>query len=194
MKRILLVDNYDSFTYNLVHYLESLGCEVHVCFNDAIPVNIVGCYDGVVLSPGPNLPEQSGQLLPFLKKNLGELPILGVCLGMQALVFLSGGTLFNQKEVKHGVQEEVEVIESGLFSRNDSAYLVGLYHSWAVSEEGDYRVTARTKGGVVMAIENELKRFYGVQFHPESIMTPEGKEVLSKFLEKVQELAPISAE
>ncbi|GAB5418950.1 MAG: aminodeoxychorismate/anthranilate synthase component II [Crocinitomicaceae bacterium] len=192
LKRILLVDNYDSFTYNLVHYLESLDCEVNVCFNDAIPANILGSFDGVVLSPGPGLPEQSGQLMSFLKNNIGAVPILGVCLGMQALALQSGGTLFNQKIVKHGVQEEIEVLESALFSQNDSAYQVGLYHSWAVSE-GDYRVTARTRDGVIMAMENEVKRFYAVQFHPESIMTPKGKEVLSNFLKKIPELAVISA-
>lgn len=192
MKRILLVDNYDSFTYNLVHYLESLHCQVTVRFNDDLPEDVVSCFDGVVLSPGPGLPEESGDLMPFIHRYLGEIPMLGVCLGMQGLALALDGALFNQKVVKHGVQEAIEVIQSTLFEANDSAFQVGLYHSWAISE-GNFEITAKTKAGVPMAMENKEKRCFGVQFHPESIMTPKGMLVLEGFLERVEERTVINA-
>lgn len=185
MKRILLVDNYDSFTYNLVHYLEALDCEVTVCYNDSIPTQVLELFDAVVLSPGPGLPEESGDLLLFIDRFLGQLPMLGVCLGMQALALQLGGEIYNQKMVKHGLQESISVEKSTLFSTREESFEVGLYHSWAVREDDNYEVTAKSLSGVIMAIENREKRCYGVQFHPESIMTPRGKEVLQNFLKMV---------
>lgn len=176
-----------------MHYLEALNCEVNVVFNDALFANIARDYDGVVLSPGPGLPNTSGDLIPFIRENLGKIPILGVCLGMQALASELGGSLFNQKQVKHGVQEAIRVEQGVLFKESDADFLVGLYHSWGVTE-GDYRITSVAASGVAMSLENEEKRCYGVQFHPESIMTPKGKEVLSNFLELVEEGTVISAE
>ncbi len=186
MKRILLVDNFDSFTYNLVHYLESLDCKVDVCFNNAIPVEIIDVYDAVVLSPGPGLPEESGDLTAFVKKYIGKVPFLGVCLGMQALAVELGGELYNQQVVKHGVQETISTKRGVLFSEDSESIEVGLYHSWAVSFDGDYLVTATSKKGTAMALENKSLRCFGVQFHPESIMTPNGLDILRNFLKSVE--------
>jgi len=177
-----------------VHYLESLECQVDVCFNNGIPTQISANYDAIVLSPGPGLPEESNGLNSLIKESLGKVPMLGVCLGMQALGMELGGTLFNQKVVKHGVQESISVKEGVLFSSSDEAYKVGLYHSWAVSREGDYQVTASSKEGIAMALENEERKCFGVQFHPESIMTPGGKEVLRNFLLAVGKGAAVSEE
>lgn len=192
MKRILLVDNFDSFTYNLVHYLESLECQVDVRFNNEIPDGILDNYDAVVLSPGPGLPEESGDLKAFVGDYIGKIPILGVCLGMQALALELGGELFNQDTVKHGVQEVISVKKSVLFSESNDDFKVGLYHSWGVSNDGNYTVTAISKERVAMALENEALKCFGVQFHPESIMTPDGMEVLQNFLKKVSEPAEVS--
>ncbi|MCR9174005.1 MAG: aminodeoxychorismate/anthranilate synthase component II [bacterium] len=193
MKRILLVDNFDSFTYNLVHYFESLDCVVTVCFNNEIPHQVIGEFDAVVLSPGPGLPQESGALSAFVKNTIGKIPILGVCLGMQALALELGGELFNQKVVKHGVQEEITTKKGTLFTSSSTDFKVGLYHSWAVSHEGNYRITAESNNGIVMALENAQLRCYGVQFHPESIMTPRGLEILRNFLQEVGEPRMVNA-
>ena len=182
-----MVDNYDSFTYNLVHYLEALNCSVTVCFNDAIPENDSPAFDAVVLSPGPGLPEESGGLMSFLQLVLGKKPVLGVCLGMQALAIELGGSLFNQQQVKHGVQEQITVSGSSLFRGFPNQIEVGLYHSWGVTESESYEIIARSKNGVIMALENEEMQCYGIQFHPESIMTPEGKNILRNFLALIPE-------
>jgi anthranilate synthase component 2 len=157
-----------------------------------MPEDVLRNYDGVVLSPGPGLPETSGALVPFVNKYLGKIPILGVCLGMQALAIELGGELYNQDIVKHGVQEAIAVRKSTLFRKSDENFLVGLYHSWAITD-GDYQITSVAKSGAAMSLENKLKRCYGVQFHPESIMTPKGKEVLLNFLGTVEEAEMISA-
>lgn len=187
MKRILLIDNYDSFTYNLVHYLEALDCEVVVQFNDEIVFEEMDSFDGVVISPGPRLPAEAGRTLEFISAVLGKKPILGVCLGMQALALQLQGGLYNQKVVKHGVQEVIHCKDSVLFSGMPPSIDVGLYHSWAVDDFGDFTVTAWSNSGVVMAFENEDKKVYAVQFHPESILTPQGHLILKNFLTKVNE-------
>jgi len=186
LKRILLVDNYDSFTYNLVHYFESLDCKVTVLFNDQLDAIVTTEFDAVVLSPGPGLPAEAGQLLPFVHQILGKKPILGVCLGMQALALALGGALYNQKVVKHGLQEEIHTKSSVLFQEMEPTIAVGLYHSWAITEDGDYEVTATSEHNIIMAIENEVKKCYAVQFHPESIMTPTGKKILGNFLKEIE--------
>ena len=175
-----------------MHYLEAVDCNVTVCYNDAIPIEMFESFDAVVLSPGPGLPNESGDLMPFIEQYLGKIPMLGVCLGMQALALELGGKIYNQDVVKHGLQEQISVEESGLFQASETAFEVGLYHSWAVHPSDNYRVIATSKSGIVMAIENVSKRCYGVQFHPESIMTPRGKEVLKNFLETVSLTEPIS--
>jgi len=181
LKRVLLLDNYDSFTYNLKHYISSLGCHVVVVRNDEFDMDLSG-YTHVVLSPGPGLPSDSKVLGEVLQLTRGKVPVLGVCLGMQAIGEFLGGGLFNQTNVKHGVSEIINVKKSTLFEGLKSQFEVGLYHSWAVNNCGDYSITATSSSGIIMAIENESTKMYGVQFHPESILTDYGMQILSNFL------------
>jgi anthranilate synthase component 2 len=181
LKHVLLLDNYDSFTYNLKHYISSLGCDVTVVRNDEFDLNL-SIFTHVILSPGPGLPENAGVLLDVIRIADGKIPVLGVCLGMQGIGQYLGGELYNQPTVKHGVSESIQIEDSVLFKGIQSVFNVGLYHSWALNEEGDYKIIAKSNSGVVMAIENVFKKLYGVQFHPESIMTEKGKEILSNFL------------
>lgn len=145
-------------------------------------ISTIDMYDKIVLSPGPGLPNEAGGMMNLIGKVDSKIPVLGVCLGMQAIAEYSGGTLYNQKEVKHGVAEKIRCEASLLFKDLPSEMEVGLYHSWAVEGNGEFAVTARSESGVVMAIENQERKFYGVQFHPESIMTPNGKDILHNFL------------
>lgn len=159
-----------------------LGAEVDVIRNDSIDFSKLA-YDGVVLSPGPGLPSGAGQLMALIEQIAEDIPILGVCLGMQAIAEFLGGEIYNQMKVKHGVEEQVLLYESPLFSGLNKEITVGLYHSWAVvPESNNYHVIAESRSGVVMAIQNEQKKMYGVQFHPESVMTPEGKKIIKNFL------------
>jgi len=151
-------------------------------FNDAVDLKSLHTYDAIVLSPGPGLPQDAGQMPEVIKSAIGKIPILGVCLGMQALALNLGGALYNQTTVKHGVQETIELNSSALFKEIGTEMEVGLYHSWGVHSEGDFEVIALSKSGVVMAISNEGLKVFGVQFHPESIMTPNGKVLLTNFV------------
>lgn len=183
MKRILLLDNYDSFTYNLSHYISGEGVEVDVILNDEIDCSTLARYDKIVLSPGPGLPIESGRLNEVIELSAGLCPILGVCLGMQAMAEYLGGELYNQNIVKHGVSESIHIQESKLFIGLEQDIEVGLYHSWAVREEGDFNIIAKSETNIVMAIENISKQMYGVQFHPESVLTPNGRKIIRNFLE-----------
>ena len=184
--KILLIDNYDSFTYNLVHYLECFNVEVDVVFNDKIPFNNIKNYNKVVLSPGPGLPLQSGDLLKFISKFHTQIPMLGVCLGFQALVEFFGGEIYNQQEVKHGVTETCFFnTKSKLFSKTANQFNIGLYHSWAANPKqfpNCLNITAKTKQNTIMAFEHNTLPICGVQFHPESIMTENGKQIINNFL------------
>lgn len=180
MLKLLLVDNYDSFTYNLVHYLEQLDCELDlVKNNDEIPE--LDQYGAVILSPGPGLPNESSHLNRYIELCDSKIPVLGVCLGLQAIGEYLGAKLYNQEEVKHGVQEDISVNQGVLFP-NVGSKTVGLYHSWALDENGDFKVTARSQAGIVMAIENEARKLFGLQYHPESILSTDGMEVLKNFI------------
>lgn len=185
--RLLLIDNFDSFTFNLVHYLEQLVESVTVCDNLHIPFDEFPSFDGIVLSPGPGLPETSGELLRGIEMALNcNKPVFGVCLGMQALAVAFGDELYNQQQVKHGIQERiVHRKNSRLFHGIAEQMEVGLYHSWGVLLKPDsvFRATAYTEGGVLMAMEYPEKGLYGVQFHPESILTPEGFRLVSNMVE-----------
>jgi len=184
--KVVLVDFYDSFTFNLVHYLEQLDAEVTVIRHDYLNLAEIKFYDAIVLSPGPGLPEEKVNLRELLHEFIGVKPILGVCLGMQALAEHIGGTLVNQEQVKHGVQETMHVRDhSGLFEGIPSDYQVGLYHSWKV-EGLTLLQTASTSNGVCMSIEDPTKNLYGVQFHPESILTEHGLALLSNFLKRAR--------
>jgi anthranilate synthase/aminodeoxychorismate synthase-like glutamine amidotransferase len=181
-----LIDFYDSFTYNLVHYLEALDVDLCTKRYDQIePLDFLN-ITAIVLSPGPGLPAEKQGLAEILAQNVGKLPILGVCLGMQALVEHMGGYLENQQQVKHGVQETILLkSRQGLFSKLPEQIQVGLYHSWRVVCPNAW-ITASSQSGVPMAIERPEMMVYGVQFHPESIMTPEGKAILRNFMEIVR--------
>ncbi len=183
----LIIDNYDSFTFNLAHYFEALGCDVVVHRVDDSWEENWQDFDALVLSPGPGLPSESPALMQWIDRCFGKIPILGVCLGLQALVEYKGGKLFNLSEVKHGVQRSVFHTETGIFSGVPNPTDVGLYHSWAADPQfisPDFSVVAHTDQEVVMAIESPENQMAAVQFHPESILSSHGKKILSNWLEQ----------
>lgn len=182
MQKIFLLDNFDSFTFNLVHYLESLDCTVVVQRNNEPLPNLLD-FDKIVLSPGPGLPSEAGCLMELLKTNNGQLPVLGVCLGMQSIAEFLGGKLYNQNVVKHGIQTTIQEWKTNSLMQTDwTGEKVGLYHSWAVDDSGDYEVTSVSEDGVIMSIENKERNLLGVQFHPESILTNRGMEIVKNFV------------
>lgn len=185
--KVLIVDNYDSFTYNLFHYISSLGVEVDVFRNDVLDFQLIESdYSHLVLSPGPGLPEESVNLLEVIERFHSTKPILGVCLGMQALAIYFGGKLKNQEVVKHGVQEQIFVHgTSPLFQEIPEQFNVGLYHSWKVDEEflpSCFELIAISEHQVPMAIQHKEIPLFGVQFHPESILSEYGLQLLKNFL------------
>lgn len=184
--KILIIDNYDSFTYNLVHYFEALDAKVTVVFNDRIVLEEMNDFDKIVLSPGPGLPKDAGKLMEVIATYANSKPILGVCLGFQALVEYFGGSLYNQPCVKHGVAETaVFDQESKLFRHTSAEFKIGLYHSWA-AEPLDFpntlKITAKTKNNVIMAFEHVKLPIAGVQFHPESILSENGFKIVENFI------------
>ena len=185
--RILVFDNYDSFTYNLVHLVEKLlQQKVEVHRNDRIPLEKVGNYDKIILSPGPGVPSEAGLLLPLIREYAATKSILGVCLGHQAIGEAFGGKLVNLSTVYHGVATPVKVLKPGaLFEGLPETMEVGRYHSWVVSDEGwpeDLEVTARDEKGFVMGLRHKSLDVQGVQFHPESVLTPLGEKILANWL------------
>jgi anthranilate synthase component II len=188
MAKILVLDNYDSFTYNLVHCLDGEGShQVSVVRNDEVDLETVAGYDGVVLSPGPGIPSEAGQLLQLVDKYKGSTRIFGVCLGLQAIAEVFGGKLLNLSEVFHGVSCPVRLTGPGhyLFSGMASGFMAGRYHSWVAEREslpGELRVDAVDDHGYIMAISHVQYDICGVQFHPESILTPDGKKMITNWL------------
>jgi anthranilate synthase component 2 len=188
MTRILVFDNYDSFTYNLVHLVEKiLHQKVEVYRNDRIPLEDVKGYDKIILSPGPGLPSEAGLLLPLIKEYAPSKSILGVCLGHQAIAEAFGGTLINLKQVYHGVATDVRITvpTADLFRGLPPVLEVGRYHSWVVAEEGfpaGLEVTARDEQDMIMALQHTRYDVRGVQFHPESVLTPMGEAILKNWL------------
>ena len=191
MKKILLIDNYDSFTYNLAHLLEETGeVDLKVVRNKEIPTNVAEEYDGVLLSPGPGIPEEAGGLLDFIRENIGKISMFGVCLGHQAIAESLGASLVNMKQVYHGVSAEVNNLENneGILKSLGKTFQAGRYHSWSVKEDSmpsELRITAKIEDGTVMAMQHETLPLYGVQFHPESILTPNGKQILMNWLNTI---------
>jgi anthranilate synthase component II len=190
--RVLLLDNFDSFTWNLHHLLEPLVDIVAVVRNDAITVDDAAQYDRIVLSPGPGLPAEAGIMPELLAKLLPTHPILGICLGMQGIVEACGGTLFNQARVMHGVEVPclIEQPVDPLFEGLPSPFTIGLYHSWAADPNtlpAELRITARSGQGVVMALRHTRYNVCGVQFHPESVMTPLGAAIMENWVLGVTE-------
>jgi anthranilate synthase component 2 len=184
---ILVFDNYDSFTYNLVHAVKKLGfSNVEVHRNDQISLDEIARFDKIILSPGPGVPSESGILLDVIKTYAPTKPILGVCLGEQAIAEAFGGTLINLPNVHHGVSSEVDIIEDDiLFNGLDKKLEVGRYHSWAVQKESlpeCLKITAVDEEGMIMALAHREYDVRGVQFHPESVLTPKGEEMLKNWL------------
>jgi anthranilate synthase component II len=217
--KILVFDNYDSFTYNLVHLVEKiLHQKVEVHRNDQIPLENVKAYDKIILSPGPGIPEEAGLLLPLIKEYAASKSILGVCLGHQAIGQAFGGKLVNLSTVYHGVATPIQLVKRetakvkretanaignknagtaneesnspltthhSLFDGLPDEFEVGRYHSWVVSEEGfpkELEITARDANNYIMALQHKKYDVQGVQFHPESVLTPRGEEILRNWL------------
>jgi anthranilate synthase component 2 len=190
--KILVFDNYDSFTYNLVHLVEKIThTKVDVYRNDKIPMENVKTYDKIILSPGPGIPVEAGLLLPLIREYASSKSILGVCLGHQAIGEAFGGKLTNLTSVYHGVATKIEVrseesgVRSSLFDGLLDELEVGRYHSWVVSEENfpkELEITARDENGMIMAMQHKSYDVKGVQFHPESVLTPMGEHILMNWL------------
>ncbi len=187
MKKILVIDNYDSFVYNLVHYLEDLGCEVIVKRNDQLELEEVDAFDKILLSPGPGIPDEAGLLKPIIEKYGASKSIFGVCLGQQAIGEVYGGTLRNLDKVYHGVATAVETVvdDALIFKGLDKSFEVGRYHSWVVAKN-DFpdvlEITAVDENGQVMAVRHKEYDVRGVQFHPESVLTPDGMKMLENWV------------
>jgi len=185
--KILVFDNYDSFTYNLVHLVEKiLHARVTVFRNDEIPLEKVKAFDKIILSPGPGIPEEAGLLLPLIKEYAPSKSILGVCLGHQAIGQAFGGTLVNLSTVFHGVATPIKLLGShSLFHGLPEEIEVGRYHSWVIAKEGfpsGLEITAVDDNGFIMGLQHKKYDVRGVQFHPESILTPSGETIMRNWL------------
>jgi anthranilate synthase component 2 len=189
MKKMVLIDNYDSFTFNLVHYLEELNCDVVVLRNDEFEIEELQNYDIIILSPGPGIPSESGLLLEVIKTYASTKKILGICLGHQAIGEVFGATLLNLDTVFHGVSTKINItdITETLFSNLPQQIEVGRYHSWAINPINlpeVLEVTSVSENGEIMSIRHKYFNVKGVQFHPESILTPFGKTILANWIQE----------
>lgn len=185
MKRILVIDNYDSFTYNLVHYLEDLGAVVTVKRNDQLSLDQVEAFDKIVLSPGPGIPDEAGLLKDIIRTYAPTKSILGVCLGQQAIGEVFGGRLINIPEVYHGVATTISIVaEDPIYKNLPEQITVGRYHSWVVDPKLPEVLipTSYDGNGQVMSLRHVEYDVCGVQYHPESVLTPEGKQILDNWL------------
>ena len=186
MKKILVIDNYDSFTYNLVHYLEDLNCLVTVKRNDQLSLEEVEAYDKIVLSPGPGIPDEAGLLKAIIKEYAPTKSILGVCLGQQAIAEVFGGSLNNLDEVYHGVATNITITvdDEPLFKGLDKNIEVGRYHSWVVDTNLPLvlEATSVDENGEIMSLRHKKYDVKGVQYHPESVLTPNGKQILENWI------------
>jgi anthranilate synthase component 2 len=187
MKKIIVIDNYDSFTYNLVHYLEDLNCEVTVYRNDEFDIEELQKFDKILLSPGPGIPDEAGLLKEVIKAYAATKSILGVCLGQQAIAEVFGGSLINLEKVYHGVATniKIQVQDEPLFKGLESEIEVGRYHSWVVNSI-DFpevlEITSLDENGQIMSLRHRTFDVRAVQFHPESILTPHGKKILENWV------------
>jgi anthranilate synthase component 2 len=186
MTKVLVIDNYDSFTYNLVHYLEDIGCEVTVKRNDKLTIEEVAQYDKILLSPGPGIPDEAGLLKDIIKTYAPTKSILGVCLGQQAIGEVFGGTIENLDTVYHGVATTVTLTDTDdpLFKNLDKTFEVGRYHSWVVSSKLPecLEATSYDSNGEIMSLRHKTFDVKGVQYHPESVLTPNGKQILENWI------------
>ena len=194
MKKILVIDNYDSFVYNLVHYLEELDCEVTVIRNDQLELEDVEKYDKILLSPGPGIPSEAGLLKPIIEKYASSKSILGVCLGQQAIGEVFGGTLGNLESVYHGIATTMDlcVDDEPLFKDLPKTMKVGRYHSWIVLKElpDSLEATSYDEKGQIMSLRHRQFDVRGVQFHPESVLTPDGKKMIQNWVESPSPTLP----
>ena len=187
-KKVLVIDNYDSFTYNLVHLINEIGYEVEVWRNDKFKLEDVAQYDKILLSPGPGLPEEAGLLLEVIKTYAPTKSIFGVCLGQQAIAEVFGGKLLNLGRPMHGIATAIDVLDTNELTFTDcpEEINVGRYHSWVVDNNGFpacLKVTATDKDGQIMALRHQNFDVRGVQFHPESVLTAHGKQMIKNWLD-----------
>lgn len=187
MKKIVVIDNYDSFTYNLVHYLEDLNCEVTVFRNDEFYIDELKNFDKILLSPGPGIPDEAGLLKEVIKTYAPTKSILGVCLGQQAIGEVFGGSLTNLEKVYHGVATKVRITvpDEVLFKDLADEIEVGRYHSWVVNQDNfpeSLEITSVDENGEIMSLRHKNYDVRGVQYHPESVLTPHGKKILENWL------------
>jgi len=184
--RVLLIDNYDSFTFNLVHAIEPMVDELVVWRNDLFNIPDVASFDKIIFSPGPALPEEAGLMMDVIREYHRKIPMLGVCLGFQALIEFFGGELINLEPVRHGESKSIKIIRNhSIFKELQSSEEVGLYHSWGIRSNelpACFQKLATDNDGVVMAIQHKEWPLYGVQFHPESVMTPQGNKMLENWI------------
>lgn len=186
--RVLVIDNYDSFVYNLVHYLEELNCEVIVRRNDQISMEEVDSFHNILLSPGPGIPDEAGSLKEIIRKFAPTKSILGVCLGQQAIAEVFGGTLENLSTVFHGVstQAQILVTDEPIFKGIENQLEVGRYHSWVVSRLNFpevLEITSVDDNNQIMSLRHKTYNIRAVQFHPESVLTPKGKQLIKNWVE-----------
>lgn len=185
--KILIIDNYDSFTYNLVQLTEQIVNEkVTVARNDEISLQEIAAFDKIILSPGPGIPSEAGLLLDVIKHFAGKKPIFGVCLGLQAIVEAFGGSLINLKNIYHGVATDaVQIKDHKIFRNLDPKLSVGRYHSWAADPENfpeELEITSVDEDGMIMSLKHKSYDIHAVQYHPESVLTPFGKQILANFI------------
>ena len=184
--KVVIIDNYDSFTYNLSHLIKSLGAEVTVVRNDQFELQDLESFNKIVLSPGPGIPSEAGLLLDVIRTYAGKKPILGVCLGHQAIGEVFGGKLVNLSDVFHGVATPCHIVaDDPIFSGLERDITIGRYHSWVVANEDlpeCLEVTAVSDEGQVMALRHKSLNIRGIQFHPESVLTPDGKKMIQNWL------------
>jgi len=185
--KVAVIDNYDSFTYNLVHYLEDLNVEVTVFRNDEFELLDLEKFEKILLSPGPGIPDEAGLLKEVIKKYAPTKSILGVCLGLQAIGEIFGGKLSNLEKVYHGVATKIFIKEKdSIFNNLPNDLYVGRYHSWVLSNKNlpiDLIITSTDENGQIMSLKHSVYDVRGVQFHPESILTVHGKQILKNWIE-----------
>ena len=185
--KVAVIDNYDSFTYNLVHYLEDLNVEVTVFRNDEFELLDIEKFEKILLSPGPGIPDEAGLLKEVIKKYAPTKSILGVCLGLQAIGEVFGGKLYNLEKVYHGVSTKIFIKEKdSIFNNLPNELYVGRYHSWVLSNKNipiDLIITSTDENGQIMSLKHSVYDIKGVQFHPESILTVHGKQILKNWIE-----------
>ena len=187
-RKILMIDNYDSFTYNLVHYIEEFGAKVNVVRNDEISINKIKKYkpDIIFISPGPCSPKEAGISVKIVKELAGKIPIFGVCLGHQSIGYAFGSEIIKAKKLLHGKTSKIYHIGKGIYKNLPNPFEATRYHSLIINKKTlpkDFEITSQTKDGTIMGILNKELKVEGVQFHPESILTKQGKKLIKNILE-----------